>query len=68
MLKALYIKVEVVAARTWQSNLGLGKGKDASRNMASILFPDLAKHLTRVQDHNRADALLIAEYGRRSFK
>lgn len=54
----------------WQRAMGLGnvaktERKDASRQRAREIFPGLAEQLTRKADHNRAEALLIMEYGRR---
>ena len=40
--------------------------KDRSRWRAQELWPSLADQLGRARDHNRAEALLIAEYGRRT--
>lgn len=46
---------------------GLDKtDKSVSRVVASRLFPALAADLARVSDHGRAEALLIAAYGRRT--
>lgn len=43
--------------------------KNMSLNVARQLFPTVAsKYLTRKKDHNRAEALLIAEFCRRKFK
>ena len=39
--------------------------KDGSRAVAIELYPLAEYQLERVKDHNRAEALLIAEYGRR---
>lgn len=48
----------------WKRAMGLlGKDKECSRLMAQKLWP-LAS-LSRVGDHNRAEALLLAEYQRR---
>lgn len=57
----------VVHPATWKALLmrDAPKGKDASRMVASRTFPDVAGSLKRVKDHNRAEALLICEYGRR---
>lgn len=56
----------------WQGTFRLGKlspaaRKHAHRQRAQELWPDLADSLSRVKDHNRADALLIAEHGRRTL-
>lgn len=39
--------------------------KDQSRRVACEFYPAAEVNLQRVMDHNRAEALLIAEYGRR---
>lgn len=50
----------------WRINMGLRKlGKDDSRALASSLWPAQAELFKRVRDDGRADAALIAEYGRR---
>jgi len=62
-----------VTPRQWQMAYGLFGGafsdkdrKDRSRWRAQELWPHLADKLGRSNDHNRAEALLIAEYGRRT--
>lgn len=66
MLAALKISYTLVAPQRWQKELldGMPKGKGASLIVAKRLFPSVS--LDRVKDHGRADALLLAEYGRRS--
>jgi hypothetical protein len=54
----------------WQRGVGLGSvpgasRKNASRARAQEMWPNLLPELKRVADHNRAEALLIAEYGRK---
>lgn len=53
---------QIVEPQTWKRFYGLGADKAASMNTARTLYPTaplkLAKH------HNRAEALLIAHYGR----
>ena len=44
---------------------GMGKEKDASRLRAKQLFPDYADMFSRVKDDGRAEAALLAEYGKR---
>ena len=68
IVAALGIPYTLITPQRWQKVMltGLpGKEKGASRVRAGQLFPQLAGQLTRVKDHGRADALLIAEYGRR---
>ncbi|PPR80716.1 hypothetical protein GOBAR_AA39997 [Gossypium barbadense] len=43
---------------------GAGSTKDDSRRLASTLFPSLSDMLKRKKDHGRAEALLIATYGK----
>lgn len=56
-----------VAPVTWKNRLlkDAPKEKDASRMIATRLFPLAASGLKRKMDHHRAEALLLAEYGRR---
>jgi hypothetical protein len=42
-----------------------GEVKEMSRQMALELFPAARESLKRKLDHNRAEALLVAEFGRR---
>ena len=54
----------------WQRGVGLSnvkatERKEASRMRARGLFPLLGGSLNRKRDHNRAEALLIAEHARR---
>jgi len=66
VLAALEIPVVLVTPTTWKSEFHLcGKPKDASREVALQLFPSLSSELARKKDHGRADALLLAEWGRR---
>ncbi len=72
LLVGLGVPYEVVEPRRWQKALldGLPKGdtKAASVLVAKRLFPAVSLRRTersRTDDHNIADALLIAEYGRR---
>ena len=59
----LGLRVELVTPQAWKRHHGLlGTDKDAARAVASRLFPGAS--LARVKDGGRADALLIAEYGR----
>ena len=67
IVAALGIPYTLVSPVRWKRAMmdGMGKEKGASRVRAGQLFPQLADQLNRVKDHGRADALLIAEYGRR---
>lgn len=49
----------------WKGKLGLlNSSKGASREKAVNLFPSVESRLSRVKDDGRAEALLIAHYGR----
>lgn len=67
---ALMIPTELVHPVTWKRMLmaDMGKEKDASRQKVSQLYPHAMKDLQRKKDHNRADALLLAEWARRSIR
>ena len=68
LLIARGCSVERVSPQTWKKVMlkDLGdKGKEAARWRASQLFPEAASLLSRVKDHGRAEALLLAEYIRR---
>jgi crossover junction endodeoxyribonuclease RuvC len=69
ILTSLLVRFEQPTPQRWQKEMldGMGKGKDASRLRAIQLFPHLADQLSRKKDHGRADALLLAEYARRTF-
>jgi crossover junction endodeoxyribonuclease RuvC len=68
ILSALSIPFEEVHPLTWKKTMmaDMGKDKDASRVKAMQLYPDTAANLTLKKHHGRADALLLAEFGRRT--
>ena len=69
VLAALGLPHRTIAPQTWKRQLGLKREQDAratknaARALAQQLFPTAS--LSRVRDHGRAEALLIAEWGRR---
>ena len=66
VLSALGFTYELVRPQEWKKEFGLFKAeKDASRKQAIALYPLLP--LSRKKDHGRAEAILLAEYGRRRF-
>lgn len=70
ILAALQIPYTLVRPQAWKAVMmpGEPKEKDASRVVARRLFPaQTEESLSRKKDHNRADALLIAEFGRRKL-
>jgi crossover junction endodeoxyribonuclease RuvC len=62
LLAALQIAYTTVRPAIWKRALGLGKDKEAARLRAMQLFP--AADLRRKKDHGRAEALLLAWWGR----
>lgn len=52
---------------TWKRDLKLSKDKNASRAMAVKLWPAWADSFRRVMDADRAEAALLAEWGRRNL-
>ena len=60
---ALGIPSEIVEPQTWKRHFHLlGKGKEASREKASELYPFHAYNWKNKGHHNRAEAVLIATY------
>lgn len=58
--------VQTVTPAVWKGKLGLlNSGKGASREVCSNLYPTTAAQLARVKDDGRAEAALIAHYGRK---
>ena len=78
VLHALKIKTTLVRPQTWKRDMGLdGANKQLSKSkqttmlkhrsleVASDLFPTHAWQWSRVKDNHRAEALLIAHWGRK---
>lgn len=57
-----YVREEIQPS-VWKEQLGLTSDKERSRRKAMALFPKA--DILRKQDHDRAEALLLAEYVRR---
>lgn len=58
--------VQFVPPHVWKGKLGLlNSGKGASRERCTGLYPTTAAQLARVKDDGRAEAALIAHYGRK---
>jgi Holliday junction resolvasome RuvABC endonuclease subunit len=56
----------LVRPQAWKKHLGLTANKIDSLVLARRTFPEAGHMLKRMKDHGRAEALLIAEYGRRN--
>lgn len=65
LLACCGISYQTIHPATWKAKMQLrGKDKEAARAKAIALFPDVDLH--RKKDHNKAEALLLAEYHRRT--
>lgn len=61
-------RFEFVAPHVWKKAMGLiGTAKDQSRAKATNRWPAFAKHFSRKMDDGRAEAALLAEYGRQKL-
>lgn len=65
ILAALEIPHQQVHPATWKAKImaGMGKEKDASRQVAMQHYPKAAPDLNLKKHHGRADALMLARYG-----
>lgn len=63
VMLALGCPVEFVVPAVWKRAAGLGANKADSRARASLLYPAHAGQWSRVKDHGRAEAVLIARHG-----
>lgn len=59
------IPVTMVTPAKWKLDMGLTSDKDYSRTRASELFPESASEFRLKKDNNKAEAALIAYYGRK---
>lgn len=64
LMVGLGLPVSFATPQEWQRHHRIGAAPDAARQRAVQLYPDLAPLLARKRDQHRADALLIATYGR----
>jgi len=62
------VPMELVAPATWKRLLRLSDDKDASRALASRLYPKSANLWPLVKHDGRAEALLLAHYGAHYIK
>lgn len=60
------INISTVTPVRWKKAMELNAGKDGSRAKAVQMWPDKADLFKRVKDDGRAEAALIAEFGRRN--
>jgi hypothetical protein len=63
--KSWGMELSYVNPREWKAMFNLGNSKEAARKTCQALYPEAP--VSRVKDHNRAEAILIAHYGMRSI-
>ena len=70
IVAAFELPLELPSPQRWKKEImaDMGRDKDASILKAIQLFPTIASQLSRKKDDGRAEALLLAEYGRRLRK
>lgn len=64
VIECLKWPLEQVAPQTWKRLYGLGSDKAAALNKARELHEEAAADLTLAKHHNRAEAILLAHWGR----
>lgn len=64
VLAAHGIQTNLVTPNKWKKAMELNAGKDGSRAKAIMKWPENAHLFKRVKDDGRAEAALIAEFGR----
>lgn len=65
-LGALGVRVELVTPNVWKKAMRCTADKNLARQRACERWPESAGLFKRVKDDGRAEAALVAEYGRRS--
>lgn len=65
VLASHQIPIYLVAPATWKMLTGLSRDKNASRHKVMSMYPESADDFKRVKDDGRAEALLLAIFGRR---
>jgi crossover junction endodeoxyribonuclease RuvC len=60
---ANFVPLHPVSPQKWKRELGLSSDKDASRALASRMFPAAAHLWSRKKDDGRAESALLAWYG-----
>jgi hypothetical protein len=68
VIATLGLSFELVRPAKWKKTMGLTDEKGMARAKAVQMFPNVGHLLSRVKDHNRAEALLLAEYGCRQHQ
>jgi len=66
ILASIGMKHEIVRPAAWKRSMQVSKDKGQARVKATQLWPDMADKLKLVKHHGRAEALLLAEWLRRT--
>jgi crossover junction endodeoxyribonuclease RuvC len=64
VLAGMGITADLVTPAKWKRDLKVNTGKDGSRMLAMTLWPEHAGEFKRVKDDGRAEASLLAHWGR----
>lgn len=67
VVECLKWPVQHVPPQTWKKLFRLGSEKTKALETARKLHPEAAGNLTRQKDHNRAEAVLLAHWGKVEF-
>jgi crossover junction endodeoxyribonuclease RuvC len=67
-LAATKTPTQYVTPAVWKKHFGLNRDKGVSRGLAMQRFPAYADKFNRVKDDGRAEATLIALYGKETMK
>ena len=61
------VPTHYVTPQKWKAHFGLSRDKGVSRSVASQRFPQIADQFARAKDDGRAEACLIALYGKEAM-
>lgn len=65
LLRAHFVRLHIVSPQRWKKAMGVSSDKDLSRHAAADLWPREGERFRFKKNHGRAEAALIAAYGRR---
>ena len=66
VVAVLHLQTHFMPPAAWKRTMKIGSDNGACRSLAIQLFPEAPLH--RIKDHNRAEALLLAECLRREIE
>jgi len=66
----LMLEIRIVRPRPadWKRAMRAPADKAKAKEMAEMMFPSMKHRIRRTSDHNRAEALLLADYARRMWE